>query len=711
VEQLSGHNVSDVIACAVQAQASGLSVVPPAQDGTKRPISAWRRYMSEAASLDQVLSWYDAAESPTGLGLVTGSVSGGLELLEFEGRARPEVQLFMAGAAELGLSEVVDRIRFGYCEFTPAGGVHLLYRCEKPVTTKLARDEAGEVLVETKGEGGYVIVAPSFGAVHPSGKPWCRHRGGFDTIATIATEEREELHRLCRSFDRYPKTARALGSQSTPGHRPGDEWAADTSWSQILEPKGWQPLYTAGDGNQHWRRPGKDRGTSATVSENGTGVLYVFSSSAPPFEPDQCYTKFGALAVLEHGGDMVATARELGRRGFGHQEPEPDDDEAPPRPLQTLRGLLDADEPEYDWLVPNLLERTDRLMVTGAWGYGKSTFLRQLGVGVALGLNTLSTNPLERHHRPWTVLLIDLENSQRQLRREFRKLLRAVDEHNLGGVLERFYVESRPEGLVLDSPKDREGDRRWLIDAIAVSGADVLIIGPLYKMIDGDPNEEIPNRNLAKWMDRLRREYDLTILIEAHTTHREQRPSGWSGWRRWPEFGVHLRENGSLDHWRGQREERQWPLLLVKGVPGDWLWKTGSGTTLTPPSDPHEDLIVLCKVEVLRHLNKATRALTANELVALLGRRRSSVWAAIARLQQDGALDVTTVELLRSNGRPYSTEAFTTSSTWRAEQSRSQVPHPLGGHDPGTTLFAVDPETADELDAARDRHPSNGDFE
>jgi hypothetical protein len=678
--------------------------------------------MSEAASLDQVLSWYDAAESPTGLGLVCGSVSGGLELLEFEGRARPEVQLFMAGAAELGLSEVVDKIRFGYCEFTPAGGVHLLYRCETPVTTKLARDEAGEVLVETKGEGGYVIVAPSFGAVHPSGKPWCRHRGGFDTIATITSEEREEIHRLCRSFDRYPKVARVLGSQSAPGHRPGDEWAATTAWSQILEPKGWQPLYTAVDGNQHWRRPGKDRGTSATVSENGTGVLYVFSSSAPPFEPDQCYTKFGALAVLEHGGDMVATARELGRRGFGHQdEVEVHDDELPRRRRAEKVGvLMDTDEPEYDWLVPNLLERTDRLMVTGAWGYGKSTFLRQLGVGVAIGLNTLSTNPLERHHRPGTVLLIDLENSQRQLRREFRKLLRAVDEHNLSRVRENFYVGSFPEGLVLDNPKDRDGDRRWLEGEIARIGAELLIIGPLYKMIDGDPNEEIPNRNLAKWFDRLRREYDLAILIEAHTTHNEQRPSGWSGWRRWPEFGVHLRENGSLDHWRGQREERQWPLQLVKGRSQEWLWKPASGTTSELPSDPHEELIALCKVEVLKHLNKVARPLTANELVALLGRRRSSVWAAIARLQEDGALEETTIEVLRSNGRPYSTRAFSTSSHWQADQDRSRVPHPLGGHDPGTTLFSVsylqvdeldeaDDGDSDELDAARDRHPSNGD--
>jgi hypothetical protein len=256
------------------------------------------------------------------------------------------------------------------------------------------------------------------------------------------------------------------------------------------------------------------------------------------------------------------------------------------------------------------------------------------------------------------VLLVDLENSERQLRREFRKILRAVDPDRIDRLAKSFFVESHAEGLVLDLQNDRDGDRAWLEEVVGVVRPDLLLIGPLYKMLDGDPNDEIPGRNLAKWLDRLRGRYNLTLLLEAHGTHKEPRPSGWSGWRRWPEFGFALHEDGRLEHWRGQREERSWPDRLVRGGSHEWLWKPGSGTTTEAPHDPHEDLIIQCKVDVIRHLHKAGQPLTGNELVELIGRRRSSVLAAIAQLRQDGFLLSETAQRRRSDGRTIEVEAF-----------------------------------------------------
>ena len=61
------------------------------------------------------------------------------------------------------------------------------------------------MLIETRGEGGFIIVAPSGGPVHPSGRPYVLRSGGFDTIATITPEERSDLFALARSFDQMPR--------------------------------------------------------------------------------------------------------------------------------------------------------------------------------------------------------------------------------------------------------------------------------------------------------------------------------------------------------------------------------------------------------------------------------------------------------------------------------------------------------------------------
>jgi hypothetical protein len=60
-------------------------------------------------------------------------------------------------------------------------------------------------LIETRGEGGYLVIAPSNGRVHPTGKPYVLRRGGLATIAEITPEEREALWALARSFDEMPE--------------------------------------------------------------------------------------------------------------------------------------------------------------------------------------------------------------------------------------------------------------------------------------------------------------------------------------------------------------------------------------------------------------------------------------------------------------------------------------------------------------------------
>jgi Bifunctional DNA primase/polymerase, N-terminal len=329
------------------------------------PSGHWKQFQSERPTEDEIRRWY--VRGRTGLGIVCGKVSGHLEMLEFEGRAVAEGvwQDFNNLADQTGLRDLVDRIKHGYGERTPSGGHHLLYRCpdgvegsdklaKRPRTEEEAADDerAGikgpnpRVLIETRGQGGYAVVAPSGGRVHPSGLDYRLVYGGFDSIVTITAAERAALHELARSLDRMPHVAIEPGPEARSGTgRPGDDFAARTTWPEILEPHGWRPLFIAADGNQHWRRPGKDRGTSATINERGEAVLYVFSTSTI-FDAERAYSKFAAYTVLNHSGDFAAAARHLRAQGYGQPaaEAEPEVDETSLDVVVcTDRGLCDRD--------------------------------------------------------------------------------------------------------------------------------------------------------------------------------------------------------------------------------------------------------------------------------------------------------------------------------------------------------------------------------
>jgi putative DNA primase/helicase len=326
-------NLSDVLAAAFAWHDAGVAVLPAAVDGTKRPaLTEWKAYQNERPGRGQVTQWFGGGHP--GVGVICGAVSGGLEMLELEGRA-VQAGMFqqiveMVAEPAVNIHDLLARVTTtGYVEHTPSGGMHILYRiADAPVpgNTKLARTAAGEVLAETRGEGGWVVVAPSGGPVHETGKPWAVLAGSPATVPTITMAERDALHSVFRCLDQTPPTEPPptqprLSVVRTDGSvAPGDDYEARTSWSDILRPHGWTLVFGRGQVS-YWRRPGKDRGVSATTGHAADrDRLYVFSSSTA-FEQEHPYTKFGAYVLLEHGGDYTAAARAL--RGAGYGTPTP----------------------------------------------------------------------------------------------------------------------------------------------------------------------------------------------------------------------------------------------------------------------------------------------------------------------------------------------------------------------------------------------------
>lgn len=319
------------------------SVIPIMADGSKKPaLGKWGPYMKDRATTPEVDDWFRDGRH-IAYAIVTGKVSDGLELLEIEGQfldRMPELETLIN---QTGLDQLWARLQHGWVERSPSGGIHWIYRISDapvPGNTKIARDlptdhplydrpdEASrkdfETLLETRGEGGFFVAAPSHGSAHETGRPWEVLRGP-EHIATLTIEERHTLVDTLKAMNRVPALAEQQHTlplaphDPTDGATPGDDFENKVDWADILTPAGWTYAGTRGR-SRVWTRPGKRMGISAsTGAAADRDRLYVFTSSTD-FEPETPYTKLGAYAVLNTNGDHSEAARQLRRAGYG-QEP------------------------------------------------------------------------------------------------------------------------------------------------------------------------------------------------------------------------------------------------------------------------------------------------------------------------------------------------------------------------------------------------------
>ncbi|WP_230670961.1 AAA family ATPase [Rathayibacter sp. Leaf248] len=234
---------------------------------------------------------------------------------------------------------------------------------------------------------------------------------------------------------------------------------------------------------------------------------------------------------------------------------------------------------DYDWVVPDLLERGDRLVLTGVEGGGKSMLIRQIVLLAAAGIHPFTFAPIT----PVRGLVIDAENTEKQWRRSSRRLVQAASlrstENPAAKV--RLWCTSR-----LDLTKDSDlSEVHSLIDE---HQPDVLAIGPLYRLVPRAITSDDDAAPLLAALDTIR-DRGVALLMEAHAGHttsgatgdRELRPRGSAALLGWPEFGLGItpqkvqgRVSGSnfkLVRWRGDRDARDWPSHISRGAsPFPW---------------------------------------------------------------------------------------------------------------------------------------------
>lgn len=413
---------NDVLSAALAWSAAGASVIPIRADGSKKPLVEWKKYQTERADEQQIRTWF--TNTNYGLAVICGSISGNLEMTEIEGRVAENSRLLNAIDDELErhrVDQIWALLKSCYQEWTPSGGIHVFYRlAERPDgNRKLANapstDESGNpialTLAETRGEGGYVIVAPSAGKVHATGEAWQLVTGSVEQISFVERDVRDTIHQaLHAALDSMPpepeRVAPSYDQDWKPETtRPGDAWSGVTPWRDILEPHGWTYSHSHA-GSDFWTRPGKEVRAGISASTREDGNLYVWSSSAglPTEHP---ITKLYVLAHYEHHGDIAAAAGALRKLGYGEDRNHVDSDFYADYPTKqtspkgpeggsegaTIRTTTLRIRPASSftikrvrWLWDGRVPLGELTLVPGREGVGKSLMLAKTAADITRGL-------------------------------------------------------------------------------------------------------------------------------------------------------------------------------------------------------------------------------------------------------------------------------------------------------------------------------------
>jgi hypothetical protein len=308
--------MKELIAAAKYYAGMGFSVIPI--DSGKRPIGRWKIRQSVAMTPDEAEAEM-LNTNASAVGLVGGTVSGNLEIIDFDEKYYPGISMQIMAAIDRLMPEHYKRIRI---HRTTSGGYHMLMRSDSPVmgNKKLANRAPNEkelelspklkkvCFLETRGEGGYAVAVGVGYSIHQD-----------VPIPTFTHNDFVSILEICSSFNEvvdvikapYKPRAADKNFYSTNPWADYDERANEVD---LMHDLGWK-LESQSNKFLWFTRPGKTSGVSMSFNRE-TGFFYCFTSSTD-LEPEKGYRKSSLLCQLKFDNDAAACTKYLTDNGFG----------------------------------------------------------------------------------------------------------------------------------------------------------------------------------------------------------------------------------------------------------------------------------------------------------------------------------------------------------------------------------------------------------
>ena len=297
-----------------------LSILPTNED--KRPaVKTWLPYQKERIKEEDIEALFNTAK---GIGIITGAISGSLEVIDVDTKYDITGYLWdeLKALIEGNLPEIYNSLLIAQ---TKSGGYHIYYRCNSiagnlKLSNRLTTDqeraiqpnEKVKVLIETRGEGGYVIAPPTPGYKYIQGEP--------GNIPTITPQQREILFSIAKSFNEVeeekPKEKTTTdNTYNSTGLSPFDDYYNRGDVVSFLESKGWSIVNQQGQ-RVNLKRPGATDSKTSGNYHTEKRLLRVFSSSTE-FNTDKAYTPTEIFILLECNGDKKEAYKKLLDLGYG----------------------------------------------------------------------------------------------------------------------------------------------------------------------------------------------------------------------------------------------------------------------------------------------------------------------------------------------------------------------------------------------------------
>jgi replicative DNA helicase len=296
-----------------------LSVIPT--DEYKRSVIAWKPYQTERMREEEVEALF-SRDSVKGIAIICGAISGGLEVIDIDAKYDTTGSLWdrLRSLIEDNLPELYSSLVIAQ---TKSGGYHIYYRCSliegnKKLAQRYTTEEEKvtepkekvKVLIETRGEAGYVIAPPSSGYSYIQGKP--------TNIPTITETNRGLLFKLCRSLNEVEERVvkpQSISERVSSLESPFEDYNQRGDIVALLERHGWRVVDQDRE-RVYLLRPGQTDSKHSGDFHTGKRVFKVFSTSTE-FEAEKGYAPSTVYSLLECSGDNKLAYRRLLEEGYG----------------------------------------------------------------------------------------------------------------------------------------------------------------------------------------------------------------------------------------------------------------------------------------------------------------------------------------------------------------------------------------------------------
>jgi len=325
--------------------ARGWSVFPLAP-GTKRPAIPVAEFLSgerRASDHDCESWWSDGRNEPFGIGIVCGSPSGGLLVIDVDPRN--------GGSLDIDAEGLLDAPRV----VTGGGGLHVY-----TLAMAIPKGRTSRPGIDRQSEGSYVVAPPS---LHPSGAAY-EWVGRFDgelplTPAWVLTNPEATASLAANMTERWVAATLDAPEYVPPGAQHETLvklawWAAghlDRDVAQVVL-EGWAKRLTLGSSRQPW--------TSEDVSDRLSSAFAkrepIFTVESPP-------------SSVSASGDISGSTRSA----------------TPEWPAEAASPLVSLAFADQDWVVQDFVAPGAFTEVIGKVKKGKSTLVYQLVRSVLTG--------------------------------------------------------------------------------------------------------------------------------------------------------------------------------------------------------------------------------------------------------------------------------------------------------------------------------------